>query len=206
MNNQGTQQWRDDRAGYATASRFKDVVATSKRTGEPLKARQDYMMEIVTERLTGVPIINSIGRAGEWGKDVVAQARAAYEAITGKLVKECGFIKHPKIKMVGCSPDGLIDKKGGLEIKCPINSSIHLQTVLSGMPDEHTLQIQGNLSVTGRSWWDFVSFDPRMPEHLKIHIQRIKRNNRLIINLEKSIKAFLRETNKFIKSLPVGTK
>jgi hypothetical protein len=66
-------------------------------------------------------------------------------------VEACGFIKHPTIKWVGVSPDGLIDDDGGFESKSPFNSVNHLYTLLDGMPEEHMAQCQGGMWVTGRA-------------------------------------------------------
>lgn len=198
---QRNEKWYRDRAGRVTASRFKDILV-SHHTGKPLKARKDYLLEIVTERLIGEPIIKTAGRQGEWGKSVEPYAIAAYEARTGTIVMESEFCKHPMIKMVGCSPDGLISNKGGVEVKCPANPTIHILTFIHGMPDEHKAQVQGGMWVTGRSWWDFISYDPRMPDHLKLYIQRIKRDKKFIEGLEKDVRKFLLEVKKFQSKLP----
>jgi hypothetical protein len=37
--------------------------------------------------------------------------------------------------------------------------------------------------VTGRAWWEFVSYDPRMPEPHRLYIQRIERDDAFIAEL-----------------------
>lgn len=196
---QGSAEWLSERAGHATASRFKDVLARVK-VGEAA-GRRNYRMQLVTERLTGLPVEAYSNTAMAWGTEQEPYARMAYEAETGDLVAETAFMKHPTIPWCGASPDGLIDASGMAEIKCPFNSMVHVETLQGGMPSEHIPQIQGNLWVNGRAWCDFISFDPRMPEHLRLYVQRVPRDDAYIANLEEGVKAFLAEVESLYQSL-----
>ncbi|MFD1121867.1 lambda exonuclease family protein [Methylophilus flavus] len=184
---QRTEQWFKDRLGKFTGSRFVDVMARNKRTGEPLKAYHDLIMDIVVERITGEPIDGPQGFALQWGTDVEPAAREAYELETGMSVVETGFLVHPKFDFVGCSPDGLIDDDGGLEMKCPKASRVHLERFTDGLPEEYKPQVQGCMWVTGRQWWDFVSFDPRMPASHQLLIISIERDDDYIKQLESAV-------------------
>lgn len=196
---QGTAEWLAERAGHATASCFKDVLAKIK-SGEAA-TRRNYRMRLVTERLIGGPVPSYQNAAMQWGTEQEPSARMAYEAQTGQLVEEVGFIKHPKIAWCGVSPDGLIGEDGGAEFKCPYESTIHVNTIDSGIPSEHIAQVQGSLWITGRRWWDFVSFDPRMPGKLKIYVQRIERDEEYIKSLEIEVIKFLLEVEAKHRSL-----
>ncbi len=189
--NQGTPEWLAARAGHVTASRFKDVLAKIK-VGEAA-GRRDYRWQLVTERLTGLPCESYTNRAMEWGHEQEALARLAYEAESGLIVEESGFLLHPSAEWVGCSPDGLVGSDGGVEIKCPLSSVIHVQTLEGCMPTEHRAQVQGAMWVTGRAWWDFVSYDPRLPEGLQLYVERIKRDDDYITAMEAEIAKFLAE-------------
>lgn len=191
---QGSAEWFSDRCGKATASRFKDVMAKL-RNGAPAKSRDDYMWELVIERITGTPADHYTNAAMLWGMENEMGARMAYEAHSGAMVESAGLVLHPTIPNCGGSPDGLIGDDGGLEIKCPFNSAIHLQTVLDGMPEDHVYQVQGNMAVTGRAWWDFVSFDPRLPDGLSLYVQRIERNEETCKFIEAEVTAFLAEVD-----------
>jgi len=162
---QGSIEWFQERAGKATASRFKDIIATIK-SGEAA-VRRNYKAQLVVERLTGVAQETYTNAAMQYGTETEPLARIAYEFRTDNKVSEVGFIQHKEL-LAGCSPDGLIGTDGGVEIKCPFQSAVHIETLLNGMPKEHMAQIQGTLWITGRSWWDFVSFDPRLPAHLQL--------------------------------------
>lgn len=187
---QGSAEWLFERVGKVTASRFGAVLAKLKN-GTPAKARDDYLWEIVIERLTGSPTEHFNNAAMQWGSDNEAMARMLYEARTGAMVEEVGLIQHAELDGVAGSPDGLIGNDGGWEAKCPFNSAVHLRTVLDGMPDDHVAQVQGLMWITGRAWWDFVSFDPRMPEPLDLYVQRVRRDEAFIENLDAEVRAFL---------------
>lgn len=195
-------EWLYERVGKVTASRFKDVMAKLK-TGAPAKAREDYVWEIVVERLTGKPSEHYASAAMQHGIDNESLARATYEARTGALVTQAGFVHHPEIEGVGGSPDGLVDADGGMEAKCPFNSAIHLRTILDGMPDEHVAQVQGLMWVNRRQWWDFVSFDPRLPKPFDIYVQRIPRDDAYIARLEAEIRGFLKDVDAILARLNV---
>jgi putative phage-type endonuclease len=190
---QGSNEWLAERAGCVTASCFKNVLAKIK-SGEA-STRRNYRLVLVTERLTGQPLETYENEAMRWGKAQEPFARMAYEESTGYIVEEVGFLKHPSIEWCGGSPDGCIDDDGLIEIKCPYVSTVHVETLQSGMPSEHMAQCQGNLWISGRHWIDFVSFDPRMPPHLQLYTERVRRDDRYIAILETEVHAFLKEVN-----------
>lgn len=187
-------EWLYERVGHATASRFDDVVAKLK-SGAPAKARADYLWEIIVERLTGQPVSHYASAAMQHGIDNEALGRMRYEAYSGALVVQVGFIRHPSIEGVGGSPDGLVGADGGIELKCPFNSAIHLQTLIGGMPAEHIPQVQGSIWLNDRQWWDFVSFDPRLPKPFDLYVQRVTRDDVYIAKLEAEILSFLADVD-----------
>jgi len=198
---QNTEEWRKARAGKITASRMCDVMAFGKRDGKPLKSRQDYIGDIIAEILTGEPKEQVKARPLDWGHDVEAAARAEYEAETGAIVVCTGFMEHPLIPYIGCSPDGLIGSAGQMQIKCPQNPAIHIATLRDGIPEEHIPQVQGELFVTGREWSDFVSYDPRMPPHLRLYRQRIERDDKYIASLADACASLWAEVQVLIRFL-----
>lgn len=193
MMQQGSDDWLVARSGHATASRFKDILAKVK-SGESA-SRRNYRMAVVTERLVGGPIASFTNTAMQHGTDHEPFARMAYESRTGAFVDEVGFLTHPTIAWCGGSPDGLINDDGIIEIKCPYVSTVHVETIQGGMPSEHLAQCHGLLWISGRQWVDFVSFDPRMPEHLQLHVERIARNEKYIETLAAEVCIFLAEVD-----------
>lgn len=184
---QRTEDWHADRAGKWTGSKFVDVLARNKKTGEKIKAYYDLIWQVVVERMTGKAVEGPSGLALAWGQEVEPYAAEAYELETGNVIVKTGFIKHPELEFAGCSPDGLIGDDGGLEMKCPKDSKVHLERFISGVPDEYRPQIQGCMWVTGRAWWDFVSYDPRMPESHRFLRIRVLRDDAFIANLQAAV-------------------
>lgn len=185
---QGSPEWLAQRAGKFTGSRFVDLTARNKRKpDEKLKSFDDAVWDVVVERLTGQPQEGINSYSLQWGKDVEPYAREAYELATGSFVTQSGFIQHPAYAFAGCSPDGLIEDDGGLELKCPKDSAVHLERFLKGIPEEYVPQVQGSLWITGRQWWDFASYDPRMPPELRLFRVRIQRDESFIKHIESSV-------------------
>ena len=200
-NQQGA--WLMERVGFVTASRFKHVMAFKKATKgnapEPMQARQDYLMQVVTERLTFQPTPSFVNSAMQWGIDQEGFARQKYVERTDSHVELTGFVRH-SIPWVGASPDGLVGFDGLVEFKCP-TSVTHVQTILNGMSDDHLPQVQGQMWVTGAQWCDFVSYDPRLPPGMEMYIQRIPRNDEYIALLENHVRVFLAEVETVIETL-----
>lgn len=195
--NQGTPEWYQARCGRATASRFADVLAIIK-SGEAA-TRRNYRAQLVCERLTGVPADSYQSIEMKYGTENEPYARIAYEAKTGATVLQCGFLPHAEL-MSGASPDGLIGFDGGVEIKVP-NTATHIDALLNGMDPGHLPQIQGGMWITGRKWWDFVSYDPRMPERFQLYVHHVLRDQKYIDNLEAEVRRFLRDVDSVIERL-----
>lgn len=202
---QGTPEWRAERAGKITASRIADMLATIK-TGESA-SRRNYRAELVAERLSGSPIDSFVSSAMKWGIEQEIFARAAYEMATGKFVDNSGFIDHPAIKMCGASPDGLIEDDGIVEIKCP-NTDTHISYLKAGkVPSEYEKQMMWQMAVTGRKWNDFVSFDPRMPVTHQLFVRRLYRDDEKIKAMSEEVIKFGKEVDEecaaVLKSEPI---
>jgi putative phage-type endonuclease len=188
---QRSPDWYAARVGKVTASRVADVVAKT-RTGWGA-SRATYMGELIAERMTGKPSEGFESAAMRWGTETEPQARAAYEFFRDTSVTEVGFVDHPRITMSGASPDGLVGEDGLVEIKCP-NTITHIDTLLARtVPQKYQLQMLWQMACTGRTWCDYVSFDPRMPEHLRLCVIRFDGSPQRIAELEADVETFLRE-------------
>lgn len=196
---QGTPEWHAARCGSLGASSVHEALAKTK-TGWGA-SRANVMSRLIVERLTGIPQDTYTNAAMQHGVDTEPEARAAYQFEAGVLVKQVGLIKHPGIGGTHASPDGLIGGDGLLEIKCP-STTTHLDCLLGeAIPSKYLTQMQWQLCCTGRAWCDYVSFDPRVPENMRLHIQRVKRDDRLIAELETQVREFLLELSKKLAAL-----
>lgn len=196
---QRTEDWFAARLGKVTASRVADILAKTKSGYSA--SRDNYMAQLICERLTNTQAESFTNAAMQWGTEQEPFARAAYEVAKGVLVEEEGFVPHPVITMAGASPDGLIEDDGLVEIKCP-NTATHIETLLNqAVPAKYITQMQFQMACTGRKWCDFVSFDPRMPEKTRLFIKRVERDNGFIAEMEKEIIKFLSELGRKVEQL-----
>jgi putative phage-type endonuclease len=199
MSLQGTPEWFAERCGRVTASRVADLMAKTK-TGWG-SSRANYMAELIAERMTGIVAESYTNAAMQWGTEHEEQAKAAYQFYMGFDVEEVGFIHHPSIQNFGASPDGLVGTDGLVEIKCPLTAT-HIETLLSGtVPGKYVTQMHTQMACTGRKWNDFVSFDPRMPETLRLFRRRLNRNEEVISEIENEVQIFLEELSSKIAAL-----
>lgn len=193
MVEQGTDEWKALRLGKATASRMADICARTK-TGWGA-SRANYAAQLIAERLTGNVAESYTNAAMEWGTATEAEARAVYSFFQGVTVEAIDFVPHPKIEMSGASPDGLVGTDGLLEVKCPTTAT-QIETLLKGaIPEKYILQMQWQMACTARQWCDFVSYDPRMPENLRLFVKRVERDDVLILDLEDKVREFLSEVH-----------
>lgn len=196
---QNTDEWLKLRLGKVTASRVADVIAKTK-TGYST-SRANYMAQLIAERLTGTVAESYTNAAMQRGIEVEPDARAAYIFHADADVIQVGFVEHPTIPMTGASPDGLVGDDGLVEIKCPLTAT-HLDTLLGEpIPTKYITQMMWQLACTDRKWCDFVSFDPRLPEAMRLFVYRVTREDALIANLENSVREFLAETEKKVSDL-----
>ena len=157
---QGTDEWHQLRLGIPTASCYDRIVTAS---GKPSSQADAYINELTAEWIAGKPYGDWQGNAHtERGHLFEDDARAAYEFLTDRTVKQAAFVYRDKDRLTGCSPDGLIYKGrklvGGTEIKCPIDT-IHLAYVVAGVcPAKYLPQVQGSMWICGVDSWDFISY------------------------------------------------
>lgn len=184
-------EWHAARLGHATASRMADALNMLKAGGESA-ARKDYRMQLVCERLTGAAEPSSATEAMQRGTDLEPVARAAYEALTGDIVTECGYLAHDTLE-TGCSPDGYIGAltETLIEIKCP-TTKVHVGYLeQGGIPSDYRLQLLHALWITGAARVQFVSFDPRLPAPLSLFVATLAREDCGMNAHEVQVRAFL---------------
>lgn len=199
---QGTEAWFAMRLGKVTASRVADVMAKTK-TGVSA-SRQNYLIELALQRVTGVFEQSFTTQAMQDGIDREAQARVLYEVTTGEFVDQAPFVDHPTIQGFGASPDGLVNSKGMCEIKCRGNAG-HWEVIKTGeIPKKYWIQQQAQLACTGREWNDYVGYNPNFPEKSKLYIQRVYRDEAFIADMEAQIKQFLIEVEEEVKLMKEG--
>jgi putative phage-type endonuclease len=196
---QRSPEWFAARCGSLGASQLNEALATTKNGWGA--SRENIKNRIIAERLTGSPTETFQNAAMVWGVVTEDQARKAYEEATGTFVDELGIAQHPVLEHTHASPDGLVGEDGLLEIKCP-NTTTHIETLKSQkVPSKYMNQMLWQMRCVDRQWCDYVSFDPRLPDHLQLFIKRVERDDAAIAELEAKVAEFLTEVSREIDAL-----
>lgn len=223
---QGTPEWFEARKGIPTASEFSTVLAEGKegllpvaimdamvkngctaeqlaaavkaaraRGASPSQARLKYLRTLAGEIIRGTPEEEGFTNAAmERGKVMEAEARDLYAFARGVEPIEVGFVRNGN---AGASPDSLIGDDGGLEIKTAL-AHIQIERLQKGeLPTEHKAQVHGNLWITERAWWDFVSYSPGLPPL----IVRVERDEAYIAKLAGAVDAFNSELAEVVEKV-----
>lgn len=219
---QGTHEWRMERCGKVTASRFADVMTQPKTQpktqprmfmkfgmidaegdGKILsKTAESYMMQVIGERLTGIPVEVPDNAAMAWGRDNEDKAIRIYELTNGLEVTRRGFETYSKIKNVGCSVDGLTEG-GAIEVKCPWTTREHVRNLISReVPKQYKWQVIAPQLILNCAWTDFVSYDPRIEVLDKaLVIVRVERDEALIQQLHDGLERFCGKLETILEGL-----
>ncbi|EIM9978722.1 YqaJ viral recombinase family protein [Salmonella enterica] len=197
---QRSPEWFAARCGKVTASRLYDVMARTK--SGYAASRQNYMAELICQRLTGKPEEGFTNAAMMRGTELEPVAREMYALNEfDAVISEVGLIDHPTIAGFAASPDGIVNDDGLIEIKCP-NTWTHLQTLKTGVPKyQYLLQMHAQMMCTGRKWCDFVSFDDRLPPELAYFKTRINFDEVLAEEIEQEVVKFLAELETEIQNI-----
>lgn len=164
---QGSPEWLQERIGLITASKVDKLITPS---GKASTSAKGYIDEIVSEMLMGRAEETFQSAAMLRGKELEPEARAWVELQQDYDVQQVGLGIIDDLR-AGASPDGLIGDDGGLEIKCP-TPKIHTSYLREGkMPDAYIPQVQMNIWLWSRDWWDFCSYHPEMPK-LLVRVER----------------------------------
>lgn len=191
---QGTEEWFAARCGVPSSSNFDKIITTK---GEPSKQRTKYLWQLAGERIVGKPEESFQSAAMARGNEMQNEAKNLYQVINDVVVEEVGFCLFDSVVKIGSSPDGLVGPDGGLEIKCP-NLATHVGYLLDNcLPTDYFQQTQGELLVTGRQWFDFLSYYPG----LKPLIIRVYRDDDFLKSLERELRLFCLELEEVVKKI-----
>jgi len=190
---QGSPEWYAAKCGIPSASNFDKILCAD---GKVSKQRTKYLYQLAGETITGIAEESYQNATMLRGKEIEGEARQLYNLITEQEVVEVGFCLANGF---GCSPDGLVGKKGLVEIKSPIMAT-HVGYLLDHFatpPAEYFLQLQGQLLVTDRDWVDFMSYYPG----LKPLIIRVKREEKFLKALKIELEVFCAELKEVIAKI-----
>ena len=190
---QGSPEWFQARMGIPTASEFKTILAVKKEAREKV-TRTAYMRKLAGEILTGLPMESYSNGDMQRGKDQEDEARDLYAMLNGVEPQRVGFIIGHG---AGCSPDSLIGSDGGLEIKSALPHVQIERLENNELPAEHRAQVQGNIWLAERDWWDFASYCPRLP----LFVTRVRPDDGYIATLAGAVKSFNEELAELVERM-----
>jgi len=191
---QGGEDWKRLRLGVVTGSGFDNILTPA--TLKPAKSEK-YLALLVAETLLGKPVDETSSEWTDRGTEMEPRARGWYEVVRDVAVEQVGFIARDDGR-VGCSPDGLVGDDGGLEIKCPA-AHTHVGYALNPatLAAAYRGQVQASLYITGRKWWDLLSYNPE----IESVVVRVEPDPAYIAALVPALDAFLARIDAAVEQL-----
>lgn len=204
---QGSDEWLDARRGIVTASVIGQLITPGTIRAASNDKSRAILAQLAAERITGRtdPVfVNDDMMRGNLHEPI---ARDKYAETHGVTVRQVGFMirEFSGGVRIGASPDGLVGDDGGMEVKCP-RAKTHIQTIVTdAVPAYNMAQVQTSLVVSGRDWWDFVSFSSGLPLYTKRVLPDPKWRDAIITaatNAEHAISAMVRQFEDAAATLP----
>lgn len=182
---QQTDEWSKMKLGVLSASRAKEIVSKGEMRGT-------YMLELIAEIATGKRKEIS-AKSLDWGNENESSCIGWYEFDSGVTVDSIPFVYKDDAMRAGCSPDGLIGDRMGIEAKNPWNTAVYLAFALDGkIKPEYIEQVQFSMWVTGREQWVFACHDPRVLNYCA-HSVVIDRDDARMRLYDDAVPAFVAE-------------
>lgn len=199
---QNSVDWLKMRQGCVTASNVWRVMKKLKRSpNTESDIRANYRKEVARERHIGRSGNHFVSHWMQEGKDWEPLARREYQRATGNRVDGGGLALHPNIRWFAASADGLIGDDGCLEIKC-LKDNNHFDVILDAViPDEYKWQMYAQMSCAEREWCDFVAFHNDFRPQTRLFVRRLRRDDKLIAEMEAEVEKFLAEVDLVMKRL-----
>jgi len=185
---QGSPEWYNIRIGKVTGTTLKDVM---KPDNLPL------VDSLIGQLLSGMGELDDyMSDDMQRGIELQPIAIDFYQQETGLVVSPAGFLQSTRFERFGMSPDGLVGKVGGIEVKCP-KTKTHVKYLrMNQLPNDYRWQVISAFMINPElEWWDFISFDPRVSQR-PLFIHRTKRED-----VTDDIKSGLDALEKFFEKL-----
>jgi len=158
---QGSPEWFRVRKGKVTASHATAI-------GNYGKGLHTYVKELMSEYFSSGEKENYSNAHTDRGNDLEPVARSMYELEQGVKIEQIGFAEYNEF--VGCSPDGIIEPDGMVEIKCPDDKGYFniLLEKENAIASSCLWQIQMNLLILERTWCDLIYYNPNYKKSMTI--------------------------------------
>ncbi|PAT63969.1 YqaJ viral recombinase family protein [Psychrobacter sp. JB193] len=198
---QGSPEWLAARLALPTASEMHCLLSDGRVCPPFGQGAFSLADALVAERFTGLSARKFEGN-DDTERGHVVEPIAVQEYInsgyaTADDVIEAGIMLD---KGVGASPDRLIGTDGGLEIKSKHSKGM-VTLLRNGKIDKaHITQIQINLWVSGRKWWDYFVYCDGLPPFY----QRFEPDLELHAKLDERVPLFLALLDELEQALITG--
>lgn len=191
---QGTPEWFSEKAGCPSSSNMSKIITT---TGKVSSQRKGYLFELAAERITGEPTQTFQSDVMSEGIRREQESRGLYELIHGVAVEQVGMIYPDENKRFLCSPDGLVNREYGLELKNVLPKTQAKYLYNDKLPTEYFIQVQASLFISGYDRWDFCSYSPGLPPL----IIKVERDEAFIQKLSEELYKFCKELDEIERKL-----
>lgn len=197
--------WLERRRGKITGSHFGDLIGSGRGKDEVFtQTGLTYLRRVAAERFGSYYVTSA--KSMEWGTENEAEAIAEYIKVNGVPVNSAPFQFFEYTQEIGCTPDGIVSPGGCIEVKCPYDPAVHVNTLLTQkVPKDYEWQVIGHLLCTGSDWCDFISFDPRMDGPTRLCVIRVERDETLIQFLTERLQMAADTVNQFCNRLKALT-
>jgi len=168
---QGSDEWHLIRSGRIGGTSCAALLTNGRGPNGMGAGAQSLVYRKAAEYITGPADDTYISPAMLRGTQLEPIARRRYEQEYFCTVDEVGYISQGEY--LGVSPDGLIGKDGGLEIKCPGADEFLRFFDTRDMEKKYYIQVQWNLYISRRQWWDFAYYHPEFSP-IDLIVERFK--------------------------------
>lgn len=160
---QGSPEWHEARCGLITSSELDRIMTPGTHKAANNDKTRQHVYELAAQRINRYVEPSYVGdnMLRGWADEI--RARDLYSERFGPVTEVGGMVRDFGTFKLWASPDGLVGEDGGIEAKSRAQK-YQLQAISDNeVPTEHVLQVQSALLVSGRSWWDYVSYSGGMP-------------------------------------------
>lgn len=168
--------WEQERLGKFTSSEIYKLMKSGKGKDKYFAdTATTYIKSKLAELITGERTPDVSSNAIEYGRSMEPEAFEVFKRLRPELNPVHFGISVPKFfpfgDFAGGSPDGQTSDNGIIEIKCPYNSTNHIEHLLLETQEDfkeytpaYYWQVQANILFTGTDKAYFISYDPRVVE------------------------------------------
>lgn len=159
---QQSEEWFEARRGLMSASDLNLILTPKLKIADNEKTRS-HCFELAAQRLNNFTDPSWVGdnMLRGWADEI--RARDLYSEHFAPVKEVGGMCRDFGSFKLWCSPDGLVREDGGIEAKSRLQKHQTKTVFENEVPDEHKLQVQAFLLVSGRDWIDYLSYSGGTP-------------------------------------------